>query len=83
MIYMYIKEVAMIAIRMPAEVEARLDRLSKRTGRTKTYYIREAVLEHLSDLEDLYLAEEELRAIRAGAKTYSLEEMKVELGLEN
>jgi len=80
---MYIKEVAMIAIRMPAEVEARLDRLSKRTGRTKTYYIREAVLEHLSDLEDLYLAEEELRAIRAGAKTYSLEEMKVELGLEN
>ncbi|HAP44133.1 MAG: CopG family transcriptional regulator [Spirochaetes bacterium GWD1_61_31] len=73
----------MIAIRMPAEVEARLDRLSKRTGRTKTYYIREAVLEHLSDLEDLYLAEEELRAIRAGAKTYSLEEMKVELGLEN
>ena len=73
----------MIAVRMPAEVEARLDRLSKRTGRTKTYYVREAVVEHLADLEDLYLAEEEVRAIRAGAKTYSLEEVKAELGLEN
>lgn len=71
----------MIAVRMPADIEARLDTLSKRTGRTKTYYVREAVEAHLDDLEDLYLAEEELRAIRSGARTYSLEEVSAELGL--
>jgi len=72
----------MIAVRMPAEVEARLDNLSKRTGRTKTYYVREAVLAHLEDMEDLYLGEEELRKINAGAKTYSIDEVRRELGLE-
>ncbi len=34
-------------------------------------------------LEDLYLAEEELRAIRAGARTYPLEELRNALGLED
>jgi len=73
----------MIAVRMPAEVEARLENLSRRTGRTKTYYVREAVIEHLDDLEDLYLAEEELRAIRVGARTYPLEEVRSDLDLED
>jgi RHH-type transcriptional regulator, rel operon repressor / antitoxin RelB len=83
MIYVYTKEAHMIAVRMPAEVEARLDNLSRRTGRTKTYYVREAVIEHIDDLEDLYLAEEELRAIRAGARTYTLDEVRNDLGLED
>jgi len=83
MLYVYIKEARMIAVRMPAEVEARLDNLSRRTGRTKTYYVREAVIEHIDDLEDLYLAEEELRAIRAGARTYTLDEVRNDLGLED
>ena len=47
----------MLAIRLPEEVERRLEKLAKRTGRTKTYYARQAILEHLDDLEDLYLAE--------------------------
>jgi len=46
----------MLAIRLPPDIEARLDALAKRTGRTKTYYAREAILEHLADLEDLHLA---------------------------
>ena len=37
----------MLAIRLPAEVETRLDNLAKATGRTKTFYAREAILEHL------------------------------------
>jgi len=73
----------MIAVRMPAEVEARLETLAKKTGRTKTYYVREAVIEHLDDLEDLYLAEEELHAIKAGARTYSVDEVREDLGLED
>lgn len=56
----------MLAIRLPETIEKRLDRLAKRTGRTKTYYAREAILQHLDELEDIYLAEKRLEAIRAG-----------------
>lgn len=58
-----------ISIRLPSDVEARLKNLAARTGRSKTYYVIEAVCEHLDDLEDLYLAERELEAIRAGVST--------------
>ena len=64
----------MLAIRLPEEIEKRLDRLAKLTGRTKTYYAREAVLAHIEDLEDVYLAQSTLEDIRAGrSKTVSLE----------
>jgi RHH-type rel operon transcriptional repressor/antitoxin RelB len=56
----------MLAIRLPPEIEARLAALAKSTGRTKSYYVREALLEHLADMEDLYLAETRLRRQRAG-----------------
>ena len=56
----------MLAIRLPEKLEKRLDRLAKRTGRTKTYYAREAIVQHLDELEDIYLAEKRLEAIRAG-----------------
>ncbi len=74
----------MLAVRLPAEIEARLDNLAQTTGRTKSYYVREAILEHLDDLEDLYLAERELAGIRAGrVKTIPLEEVMKQYGLEN
>jgi len=56
----------MLAIRLPAEVESRLEALAKATGRTKTFYAREAILEHLDDLEDLYLAEQRLIDLKQG-----------------
>jgi RHH-type rel operon transcriptional repressor/antitoxin RelB len=72
----------MLAIRLPAEIESRLDLLAKSTGRTKTFYAREAILQHVDDLEDLYLAEQRLLAIRSGqSKTYTLEEVERNLGL--
>jgi len=73
----------MLAIRLPENVEKRLDRLAKRTGRTKTYYAREAVLRHLDDLEDIYLAEAALEEIRAGrSRTAPLESAMKKHGLE-
>ena len=54
----------MLAIRLSQDIEARMDALAKATGRTKTFYARQAIVEHLDDLEDLYLAEHELEAIR-------------------
>ena len=74
----------MLAIRLPEEIEGRLERLAKATGRTKTFYAREAILAHLEDLEDLYLAEQRLIDNRAGrSRTYTLEEVERELGLED
>jgi len=72
----------MLAIRLPEEIEKRLDALAKQTGRTKSYYVREAILEHLDDLEDIYLAEKELADIRAGRGTsVSLEEVMKRYGM--
>jgi RHH-type rel operon transcriptional repressor/antitoxin RelB len=46
----------MLAIRLPEEIEYRLAELAAKTGRTKTYYVREAILEHLDEMEEKYLA---------------------------
>lgn len=54
------------AVRLPEETFERLRALAKRTGRTATFYIREAVETHLEDLEDAYLAEQALDRLRAG-----------------
>jgi RHH-type rel operon transcriptional repressor/antitoxin RelB len=74
----------MLAIRLPEKIEKRLARLAKQTGRTKTYYAREAILQYLDDLEDIYLAQKELEAIRSGrSKTIPLEEVMRLYGLED
>ena len=71
------------AIRLPDETYARLQALSARTGRTVTFYIREAVEEHLQDIEDLYAAEQALiEHRRSGERTLSLDDLDAELGLE-
>ena len=73
----------MLAIRLPAEIENRLTALAQETGRTKTFYVREAILNYLEDLEDYYAAEKEYKQYKAGkGKTYSLAEMEKELGLD-
>ncbi len=74
----------MLAIRLPADVEARLDALAKATGRTKTFYAREAILRHIDDLEDIYLAEREMEEIRAGrSTTVPLEQVMKDHGLDD
>lgn len=72
-----------LSIRLPEDVEARLSRLAAQTGRTKTFYVTEAVREHINDLEDLYLAEQRLIDIRAGkTQTVPLEDVMKRYGLE-
>ncbi|MHB8503050.1 MAG: type II toxin-antitoxin system RelB family antitoxin [Candidatus Acidiferrales bacterium] len=56
----------MLAIRLPQSIERRLEKLARRTGRTKTFYVREAILQHIEELEDVYLAEARLERIRSG-----------------
>jgi RHH-type rel operon transcriptional repressor/antitoxin RelB len=74
----------MLAIRLPAEIEERLDELAKRTGRSKSFYAREAILEHLDDLEDIYLAEKRLEDFRKGnSNVVSLAELMARYGVED
>ena len=74
----------MLALRLPEEIEIRLEKLAKSTGRTKSFYAREAIIEHLADLEDLYLAEKRLAKVRSGkTKTVGLNAVEAELGLAN
>ena len=68
----------MLAIRLPKDIEDRLDRLAKKTGRTKTYYAREAILEYLADIEDYHLAASRLAR---NLKGIPLEEVERRLGL--
>lgn len=69
----------MIAIRLPADIEQRVAELAARTGRTKTFYIKEAILQHLDEMEDKYLA---LDRLEKPAKRWTLDEMEQDLDLD-
>jgi RHH-type rel operon transcriptional repressor/antitoxin RelB len=73
----------MLAIRLPETIEKRLEKLAQKTGRTKTFYAREAILTHLADLEDLYLAEDRLGRIQSGEeRTIPLKDVVKRRGLD-
>jgi len=71
----------MLALRLPPEIEERLEALARRTGRSKSFYAREAILEHLEDLEDLYSAELALAEhYSSGGATVSMEQVMERYG---
>lgn len=70
----------MLAIRLTPEIENRLAELAKRTGRTKTFYAREAILRYLDDLEDQYLA---LDRLEHPAKRWTLDELEQDRDLDS
>jgi RHH-type rel operon transcriptional repressor/antitoxin RelB len=72
-----------VSLRLPEDVSARLQDLAERTGRSKTFYMVEAIREHLDDLEDVYLAEQRLIDLRTGkTQAVPLEEVMKRYGLE-
>jgi RHH-type transcriptional regulator, rel operon repressor / antitoxin RelB len=74
----------MLAIRLPEGIEERLNVLAKETGRTKTFYVREAILEYLDDLEDTYLAEKRIADIQTGnSKPIPLKDVMKRYDLED
>jgi RHH-type rel operon transcriptional repressor/antitoxin RelB len=74
----------MLAIRLPPEIEKKLERLAKKTGRTKTFYAREAILKHIEDLEDAFIAEKRLDEFyKSGEKAIPLAEVLKRYGLGN
>lgn len=73
---------ASVSLRLPDDVSQRLQKLVDLTGRSKTFYMVQAINDHIDDLEDLYLAEQRLIDLRAGrSRTYTLDEVERDLGL--
>jgi RHH-type rel operon transcriptional repressor/antitoxin RelB len=68
----------MLALRLTPDIESRLNRLAKKTGRTKSFYAREALLEHLTEME---MANDALKVMKNPGKIYSAKEAKRALGL--
>jgi RHH-type rel operon transcriptional repressor/antitoxin RelB len=66
----------MLALRLPPDIEKRLGQLAKKTGRTKSFYAREAILRHIEDLEDYHLAR---RRLARGGPRVTLETLEQEL----
>ncbi len=71
-----------LSVRLTEDEEARLDALAARTGRSKTFYVRQAVQAHLDELEELYWADEAVRGWEAsGKKSRPAEQLWNELGV--
>jgi len=68
----------MLALRLPADLEKRLEELAKKTGRSKSYYARLAIEEFLQDQEDYLLAISRLEKDLAGIP---IDEVERRLGL--
>jgi RHH-type rel operon transcriptional repressor/antitoxin RelB len=62
-----------IAIRLPEEMESKLSALAKRTKRSKSFYVREAVESYLEDVDDYYLG---MEVLENPGRIYSLEEAR-------
>lgn len=72
------------SIRLPQEIEKRLDKLSIKTGRSKSFYVKEAIIDHLDDIEDIYLAEKRLERILSGrTQTVPIKEVMKRYGMDN
>ncbi|WP_159990831.1 type II toxin-antitoxin system RelB family antitoxin [Pelistega ratti] len=73
-----------LTVRLPDELEQRLDHLATQTGRAKSFYVKQALEAYLEDLEDLLLANAVLERVRAGKeKVYRLEDVENELHLDS
>jgi RHH-type rel operon transcriptional repressor/antitoxin RelB len=72
----------MLAVRLDPDLEARLTAVAKRTGRSKSYYARQAIEEKIEEMEDIALLEEALKTYNP-SQNKPLDQVMRELGLEN
>ena len=68
----------MLSVRLAPEIMKRLELLADRTGRTKSFYAREAILRYLEDMEDTFIAIERLETPE---KRWTLAELENEVDL--
>ena len=72
------------SLRLPDDLGERLNILARETGRSKTFYILEAIKKHLDELEDIYHAEKRIADIRAGrSRVLSSEDVEAMLSVDD
>jgi len=72
------------SVRLDPAVEARLESLSRVTGRSKAFYLLELINQGLDDLEDAYLGAAALEAHRRSREApIPLAALMEDLGLED
>jgi len=69
----------MLAVRLNSTIEKRLARLARETGRSKSYYVKQAIENYLEEREEYLLA---LAILEKDEPRKSLPEVRKELGLE-
>ncbi len=73
-----------MTIRLPQQLDERLTLLAQKTDRAKSYYLIQALESYLEDMEDLFISNAVIERIKVGKeKTYSMEEVKRELNLDD
>ena len=72
------------SIRLDKELASRLERLVRLTGRSKSFYIKQAIEEQIADLEDLFLARKVARRVAEGREgVTALGDLEREFGIED
>ncbi len=72
------------SIRLPEDIERRLEVLAEKTKRPKAFYIREMILTHIDEMEDYYLAADVVERLRKGqGRTFTAQEVRQDLGLDD
>ena len=71
----------MLSIRLNPEIEKQLKLVAEFEGVTVSEYVRRLIVEKMEDMYDLKIAEEAYEEYEKDPVTYSLEEVKKELGL--
>jgi RHH-type rel operon transcriptional repressor/antitoxin RelB len=72
------------SVRLDKDLVARLDRLVRLTGRSKSFYVKQAIEDQIADLEDLFLARRVAKRVAEGREgVTALEDLERELGVED
>lgn len=73
-----------IELRIPTELNERLDRLAASTGRTKSYYLVRTLEDHLEETEYIFGLESDAENARRGdLETKPLDDLWDELGISS
>jgi RHH-type transcriptional regulator, rel operon repressor / antitoxin RelB len=72
----------MLAVRLPDNLEKRLNALAMATKRPKSFYVREALERAMEDMEDAYLAETAFEEfVKNGQPSKPINQVERDLGL--
>ncbi|MDH2998514.1 CopG family transcriptional regulator [Pasteurellaceae bacterium LFhippo2] len=66
-----------MTLRLPTHLDQRLSDLTEQTGRTKSFYLVQALENYLEDMEDLLISNAVLERIKTGKeRTYTAKEVR-------